>query len=95
MCFWYECVFWCACGMIGCIGVPMAELPTQKKPTSVMDEPYFSNFTTISVITLKMQEHASATEFHKNPIWCKVDHISVISLLFQYTIQTFQNTVRK
>ena len=37
------------------------ELPTQKKPTSVLDEPYFSNFTTISVITSKMQEHASAT----------------------------------
>ena len=39
----------------------ISELPTQKKPTSVMDEPYFSNFTTISVITSKMQEHTSAT----------------------------------
>ena len=37
-----------------------AELPTQKKPTSVLDETYFSNSTTISVITLKIQEHASA-----------------------------------
>ena len=60
-----------------------------------MDEPYFSNFTTISVIASKMQEHARATEFQKNPLQCKVDHISEISLLFQYTIQTFQDIVRK
>ena len=37
------------------------ELPTQENPTSVLDEPYFSNFTTISVIASKMQEHVSAT----------------------------------
>ena len=40
---------------------PTAELPTQKKPISVLDQPYFSNFTTISVIISKTQERAKAT----------------------------------